>query len=193
MSVRSLAAPAVLLLVLAGGSTAWAQDDEAEFEAQLCAAATVDALNGILAADGGVGAVGKLGLSVLADVDLDNDPDTDPVAQVVEGGTVEQFRTEFGCADTSAPPDGPDPSEPPAETPPSDTDTLELPETVYYADCADAPGELLLTDPGYRVGLDSDGDGLACEVTEDTTDDTDDGSDATVGGADLSQGIETGI
>jgi hypothetical protein len=41
------------------------------------------------------------------------------------------------------------------------------PATVHYADCDAAPGELTSGDPGYRVGLDRDGDGTACEANGD--------------------------
>ncbi len=32
----------------------------------------------------------------------------------------------------------------------------------YYRTCADAPGELSIGDPGYRLALDADRDGKAC-------------------------------
>ncbi|GAB3156300.1 hypothetical protein GCM10027258_62510 [Amycolatopsis stemonae] len=55
---------------------------------------------------------------------------------------------------------------PPTSTPP--TTTPDKPAEVYYEDCAEvrAAGKapLFSASPGYRVGLDSDGDGVACEV-----------------------------
>ncbi|GIE30951.1 hypothetical protein Ait01nite_039960 [Actinoplanes italicus] len=43
----------------------------------------------------------------------------------------------------------------------------KTPVTVHYADCDAAPGELASGDPGYRAGLDRDGDGIACESNGD--------------------------
>ncbi|MEF3304284.1 excalibur calcium-binding domain-containing protein [Paenibacillus sp. GYB003] len=41
-------------------------------------------------------------------------------------------------------------------------------ESVYYASCSDAKAAgaapLHAGDPGYRAGLDRDGDGVACEA-----------------------------
>ena len=34
---------------------------------------------------------------------------------------------------------------------------------VFYTTCAEAPHPLFEEDPGYRSGLDRDGDGVACE------------------------------
>ncbi|MDK8449704.1 excalibur calcium-binding domain-containing protein [Corynebacterium mastitidis] len=40
----------------------------------------------------------------------------------------------------------------------------EAPEQdTYFASCSEAPGPLLPHQAGYRSGLDSDGDGVACE------------------------------
>lgn len=64
-------------------------------------------------------------------------------------------------------------AEPPVEVPPSEPLPQiaplapQLPSTVYYAKCADAraagAAPLYAGQPGYRSGLDSDGDGVACE------------------------------
>lgn len=47
----------------------------------------------------------------------------------------------------------------------ADTRTFknETPTTVYYQSCDDAPSELHQGDPGYRLGLDRDRDGTACD------------------------------
>ena len=40
---------------------------------------------------------------------------------------------------------------------------VKKPKRVYYANCSQAPGPLYKGDPGYRSGLDRDGDVVACE------------------------------
>ncbi|MDQ7903097.1 excalibur calcium-binding domain-containing protein [Phytohabitans sp. ZYX-F-186] len=59
------------------------------------------------------------------------------------------------------PPAAPKTTKPPAP-PPEDE-----PDDVYYASCAEAKRDgaapLYRGDPGYRSGLDRDGDGVACE------------------------------
>ena len=59
-----------------------------------------------------------------------------------------------GCATAAEKPDPdkPSPSASEKSTP-----------SVRYRTCADAPGPLHRGDPGYRPGLDRDGDGVACD------------------------------
>jgi Excalibur calcium-binding domain len=59
---------------------------------------------------------------------------------------------------------------PPPPPPPVIQPAADIPapsENVYFANCADARGAgaapLYRGDPGYRSGLDRDGDGVACE------------------------------
>ena len=65
--------------------------------------------------------------------------------------------------------------EPPAEAPPPMYEEVppvvplvpEVPSSAYYGSCAEAraagAAPLRVGDPGYRSGLDRDGDGVACE------------------------------
>jgi hypothetical protein len=56
------------------------------------------------------------------------------------------------------------PAAPPRTTAPADA---EAPASVYYANCdaarAAGAAPLYVGEPGYRSGLDRDGDGVACE------------------------------
>ncbi|MGW4396038.1 excalibur calcium-binding domain-containing protein [Amycolatopsis nivea] len=69
--------------------------------------------------------------------------------------------------ETPAPPPAPRTSEQAAPPPAADTPQPEQPSTVYYKNCAAAKAAgaapLHRGDPGYRPGLDRDGDGVACE------------------------------
>lgn len=64
-------------------------------------------------------------------------------------------------ANVSAPPPADSPTMPP-------TDPTPPPGGVYYANCdavrAAGAAPLYAGEPGYRAGLDRDGDGVACEV-----------------------------
>jgi hypothetical protein len=65
--------------------------------------------------------------------------------------------------------------EPPVDLPPSEPEPMppiaplvpQLPSTAYYGSCAEAraagAAPLRVGEPGYRSGLDRDGDGVACE------------------------------
>jgi hypothetical protein len=65
---------------------------------------------------------------------------------------------------TAAP--APAPTAPPAPAPAPATTEAQAP-SAYYAKCDDARAAgvapLHRGDPGYRAGLDRDGDGIACE------------------------------
>ncbi|MEK0372618.1 excalibur calcium-binding domain-containing protein [Corynebacterium mastitidis] len=69
-------------------------------------------------------------------------------------------------ADEGQPEDAP--AEPaPAAEPDAPVEDQEAPEQgTYFASCSEAPGPLLPHQAGYRSGLDSDGDGVACEPDE---------------------------
>lgn len=58
-------------------------------------------------------------------------------------------------------------AEPPVEEPPVAEEPAPPPETAYYANCdaarAAGAAPLYAGEPGYRAGLDRDGDGVACE------------------------------
>jgi hypothetical protein len=55
----------------------------------------------------------------------------------------------------------------PAFTPPPVAPVYEAPSSAYYGSCSDAraagAAPLYVGEPGYRSGLDRDGDGVACE------------------------------
>ncbi|MCH6196639.1 excalibur calcium-binding domain-containing protein, partial [Corynebacterium mastitidis] len=72
----------------------------------------------------------------------------------------------------AAPADEGQPEDAPAEPasaaePDAPVEDQEAPEQgTYFASCSEAPGPLLPHQAGYRSGLDSDGDGVACEPDE---------------------------
>ena len=59
------------------------------------------------------------------------------------------------------------PAAPPAPSQATTSAEPEAPVNVYYANCSEAraagAAPLYVGDPGYRSGLDGDGDGVACE------------------------------
>lgn len=93
------------------------------------------------------------------------------------------------CTDTTEEP--PAAEEPTADVPdPAETQSpADRPEVPLYADCAEArsfgAAPINEGNPGYRAGLDSDGDGVACEIDDpDTAGNTATGDDDTLGGTD---------
>lgn len=129
---------------------------------QLCAAtgiATADALIAGVAESDLVGDLAPL-------VDLTVPRNSGGVALDADV-TLAQLRDELDCDALTAPPTPtptPTPTPGPTEAPDPGSDRV-------YDSCAQvrAAGAdpLLATDPGYRVGLDADRDGIACEAGED--------------------------
>lgn len=109
---------------------------------------------------------------------------------------------ETACAAPTVPPPSTTPPPTPTVVPPPTPAPTETPapsssappEVVYFTDCSDAraagAAPLGAADAGYRAGLDSDRDGVACEDSDPDT--AGSGVDTSGGGVDLSQGIETG-
>lgn len=118
--------------------------------AQLCAATGVAQVDGLLDAVAETQLVGAL--APLLDVTV---PDGAGVKLDVD---LDKFRDALNCDD---------PTKTPTPTPDPTTTTPPPPGDVFFPDCdaVRAAGALpLLTgEPGYRPGLDSDGDGIACE------------------------------
>jgi endonuclease YncB( thermonuclease family) len=71
------------------------------------------------------------------------------------------------AAEAAPPPPASSPAPPPAFLEPPAGTVPPLPSSVYYGDCGDARAAgvapLRVGEPGYRPGLDRDGDGVACE------------------------------
>jgi hypothetical protein len=124
---------------------------------------------------GGLGVV-TLGLCavVIFAPDSGSEPATDPdrsaAAAVRQAATVASDDSPARTATAGQKPDATPVASKPvtsstATREPTATKTpSRTPVTVYYADCDAAPGELTSDDPGYRAGLDHDGDGIACEA-----------------------------
>ena len=78
--------------------------------------------------------------------------------------------TDAEPADAATTADAPPPADATKPAPPPDatTEAAQPPADVYYANCAEAKAAgaapLHRGDPGYRPGLDRDGDGVACET-----------------------------
>ncbi|MFC3739412.1 excalibur calcium-binding domain-containing protein [Paractinoplanes deccanensis] len=103
----------------------------------------------------------------------DSDPnDKDQPEQTAAAQDVAEVPTTLPAAPTTTAPTSAAPAttqaaKAPATTKPTPTRKPTTKPTtkkaVYYATCAEAPGPLRVGDPGYRKGLDRDGDGVACE------------------------------
>ncbi|MBT2441880.1 excalibur calcium-binding domain-containing protein [Streptomyces sp. ISL-36] len=89
---------------------------------------------------------------------------------VTEDPTASPTVTETVPAPVESEPVAPPPPPPPqtTSTPPEPEPEETTDEMAYYEDCdaarAAGAAPLLRGEPGYRDGLDRDGDGIACEV-----------------------------
>ncbi|GAA3743797.1 hypothetical protein GCM10022225_29260 [Plantactinospora mayteni] len=125
------------------------------------------------------------GTSVISALTPDNDGDADREPAAAQGTS--QPTTAPPVVVTSAPEPTP-PATTAAAPPPPKPTSKAPPKPVYYKNCSavrDAgKAPLRRGQPGYRAGLDRDGDGRACESAEGpapgTGDDEDDGGSSSV-------------
>lgn len=195
-TLRRFAAPSALALALAGAvaAPAAAQDPDPAppSVAQVCAATGVEQVDALLDGVARTDLVGAL--EPLASLTV---PDTDQ-ATIRADVALDDVRTALDCAEsttepepTTEPPATDDPSteppvtdEPGTDEPPATGPTDDGGLPVFYGDCADArlagAAPITVGQPGYRSGLDSDSDGVACEDSDDES------------GAGSSGGVDTG-
>lgn len=131
-----------------------------------------------------LGVLGVLTLCVCGVALFAPDQDTDKTADSPEAAALQQSASTTPQTATATPKVEATTTAKPTRTTtkpkPSPSRTAsKSPKAVYYANCDAAPGELGRTDPGYRKGLDRDGDGVACESSGDDEEpiEDDDGTD----------------
>ncbi|MEU6944281.1 excalibur calcium-binding domain-containing protein [Streptomyces sp. NPDC046316] len=107
-------------------------------------------------------------LSAVQEPDEGERPEPAPSSTVTETVTKESTATPTGTATIPGPArsavEVPPPPPPPTTSEPVPEETTA--ESVYYANCdavrAAGAAPLRVGEPGYRAGLDGDGDGVAC-------------------------------
>lgn len=154
MNRSLLAAPAVAALLIAGltgVATAQPTADCTAMHQQL------SALQAELAA------------AIAADNDAGAAEDSQAVITLKTQVEVTAGLVDDNCTEPTSEPEPTESPEPTTEAPnPTETQSpADRPSRPLYADCAEArsfgAAAIAEGDPGYRAGLDSDGDGIACE------------------------------
>lgn len=117
---------------------------------------------------------GLILLGLLGNIGSDRDGASSMTSTVTKTVTETRPPTMSTVTVTAAAPPAPF-FEPPVEAPPPTYEQLppvvplvpQVPSSVYYGSCAEAraagAAPLHVGEPGYRSGLDRDGDGVACE------------------------------